>query len=51
MSRKEKKAKAMGVRHALIRSPTPEIEPDPAHPRFLTTISRVGYRFNDNDDE
>lgn len=22
-----------------------------AHPRFLTTISGVGYRFNDNDDE
>lgn len=28
-----------------------KIEPDPAHPRFLTTISGVGYRFNDDDDE
>ncbi|GAC1366432.1 MAG: response regulator transcription factor [Ktedonobacteraceae bacterium] len=26
-----------------------KIEPDPAHPRFLTTISGVGYRFNDDD--
>lgn len=25
-----------------------KIEPDPAHPRFLKTISGVGYRFNDN---
>ncbi len=24
-----------------------KIEPDPAHPRFLTTISGVGYRFTD----
>jgi two-component system KDP operon response regulator KdpE len=24
-----------------------KIEPDPAHPRFLTTISGVGYRFNE----
>src|SRR5207253_9087988 len=23
-----------------------KIEPDPAHPRFILTISRVGYRFN-----
>ena len=28
-----------------------KIEPDPAHPRFLTTISGVGYRFNDNDND
>lgn len=28
-----------------------KIEPNPAHPRFLTTISGVGYRFNENDDE
>ncbi len=28
-----------------------KIEPDPAHPRFLTTISGVGYRFNESDDE
>ncbi len=26
-----------------------KIEPDPAHPRFLTTISGVGYRFNDEE--
>ncbi len=25
-----------------------KIEPDPAHPRFLTTISGVGYRFSDD---
>jgi two-component system KDP operon response regulator KdpE len=25
-----------------------KIEPDPAHPRFLITISGVGYRFNDD---
>lgn len=28
-----------------------KIEPDPTHPRFLTTISGVGYRFNESDDE
>ena len=28
-----------------------KIEPDPAHPHFLTTISGVGYRFNESDDE
>jgi len=26
-----------------------KIEPDPAHPHFLTTISGVGYRFNDDE--
>ena len=25
-----------------------KIEPDPSHPRFLITISGVGYRFNDD---
>jgi two-component system KDP operon response regulator KdpE len=25
-----------------------KIEPDPAHPRYLTTISGVGYRFNED---
>ncbi len=28
-----------------------KIEPDPAHPRFLQTISGVGYRFIDEDEE
>jgi two-component system KDP operon response regulator KdpE len=28
-----------------------KIEPDPAHPRFLQTISGVGYRFQENDQE
>lgn len=27
-----------------------KIEPDPAHPRFITTISGVGYRFNAEDE-
>ena len=27
-----------------------KIEPDPAHPRFLQTISGVGYRFIDEDE-
>jgi len=27
-----------------------KIEPDPAHPRFLHTISGVGYRFQDDED-
>jgi two-component system KDP operon response regulator KdpE len=26
-----------------------KIEPDPTHPRFILTISGVGYRFNDDD--
>lgn len=27
-----------------------KIEPDPAHPRFILTVSGVGYRFNADDD-
>src|SRR5207248_5243039 len=27
-----------------------KIEPDPAHPRFILTISGVGYRFHADDD-
>lgn len=33
--------------HVYIGQLRRKIEPDPAHPRFLTTISGVGYRFND----
>ena len=28
-----------------------KIEPDPANPRFILTISGVGYRFNAEQDE
>jgi two-component system, OmpR family, KDP operon response regulator KdpE len=33
--------------HVYIGQLRRKIEPDPAHPRFLITISGVGYRFND----
>lgn len=32
--------------HVYIRQLRRKIEPDPAHPRFILTISGVGYRFN-----
>lgn len=32
----------------VVRALQRKIEPDPAHPRFLITISGVGYRFNDD---
>jgi two-component system KDP operon response regulator KdpE len=34
--------------HVYIAHLRKKIEPDPAHPRFLTTISGVGYRFSDD---
>ena len=34
--------------HVYIGQLRRKIEPDPAHPRFLTTISGVGYRFHDD---
>jgi two-component system KDP operon response regulator KdpE len=34
--------------HVYIGQLRRKIEPDPAHPRFLITISGVGYRFNDD---
>jgi two-component system KDP operon response regulator KdpE len=34
--------------HVYIGQLRRKIEPDPAHPRFLSTISGVGYRFNDD---
>jgi two-component system KDP operon response regulator KdpE len=36
--------------HVYIGNLRRKIEPDPAHPRFLQTISGVGYRFHDEDD-
>ncbi len=35
--------------HVYIGQLRRKIEPDPAHPRFLTTISGVGYRFSDDE--
>jgi two-component system KDP operon response regulator KdpE len=35
--------------HVYIGHLRKKIEPDPARPRFLTTISGVGYRFSDDD--
>jgi two-component system KDP operon response regulator KdpE len=35
--------------HVYVRHLRRKIEPDPAHPRFLHTISGVGYRFQDTD--
>ncbi len=35
--------------HVYIAQLRRKIEPDPEHPRFLITISGVGYRFNDNE--
>src|SRR5256712_7404222 len=36
--------------HVYIGQLRRKIEPDPAHPRFILTISGVGYRFNADDD-
>jgi two-component system, OmpR family, KDP operon response regulator KdpE len=36
--------------HVYIGNLRRKIEPDPAHPRFLQTISGVGYRFHDEDE-
>jgi two-component system KDP operon response regulator KdpE len=35
--------------HVYIGQLRRKIEPDPAHPRFILTISGVGYRFNSDD--
>ena len=35
--------------HVYIGQLRRKIEPDPAHPRFILTISGVGYRFNADD--
>jgi two-component system KDP operon response regulator KdpE len=37
--------------HVYIGQLRRKIEPDPAHPRFILTISGVGYRFNSDSDE
>lgn len=37
--------------HVYIGQLRRKIEPDPAHPRFILTISGVGYRFNSESDE
>lgn len=36
--------------HVYIGQLRRKIEPDPAHPRFILTVSGVGYRFNADDD-
>lgn len=36
--------------HVYIGQLRRKIEPDPAHPRFILTVSGVGYRFNGEDD-
>lgn len=36
--------------HVYIGQLRRKIEPDPTHPRFILTISGVGYRFNNEDD-
>ena len=35
--------------HVYIGQLRRKIEPDPAHPRFILTVSGVGYRFNGDD--
>jgi len=35
--------------HVYIGQLRRKIEPDPAHPRFILTISGVGYRFSSDD--
>jgi len=37
--------------HVYIGTLRRKIEPDPAHPRFLQTISGVGYRFQEEEEE
>lgn len=37
--------------HVYIGQLRRKIEPDPAHPRFITTVSGVGYRFNAEEPE
>jgi two-component system KDP operon response regulator KdpE len=35
--------------HVYIGQLRRKIEPDPTHPRFILTVSGVGYRFNADD--